>query len=180
MNVLYKARHLIAAAIFLFSAGLLSAQAWQVSVGALVEGNGNVRHGMGLAGGITVDTTITGSISAGIKIDAGLDFNDLVSFEPMLFGRWYFLKLGVLQFYAQAGAGAIVFIDDGRIVPAFTAEAGAGLRVSLKSLYIEPYVRSGYPTGIAAGVTLGYKFPPPRGVETPAIETNVSNSGEQN
>jgi hypothetical protein len=155
-------RPLIAAAIFLFSAGLLGAQAWQVSAGALVEGNGNVRNGMGLAGGLTVDTTITSRISAGIKFDAGLDFKDLVSFEPMLFGRWYFLKAGILQLYAQAGAGAIVFMEDGRIIPTFAAEAGAGLRLSLKSLYIEPYVRSGYPTGIAAGVTVGYKFPPPR------------------
>ncbi|MDR3283783.1 MAG: hypothetical protein LBS97_01225 [Treponema sp.] len=160
MKISSKMRPFIAAAVFLFSASLLSAQAWRISTSGLLESNGNVRTGMGLSGGFSVDTTITDLISAGVKFDVGGDFGGLVAFEPMLFGRWYFLKLGIFEFYAQGGLGTVIFNEGGRVVPAFVADASAGARISLRGIYVEPYVRSGYPAGIGIGVAAGYTFPP--------------------
>jgi hypothetical protein len=151
-------RPLIAAALFLFSSGLLCAQAWQISAGAFVENNGNVRTGLALAGGLTLDTTITNSISAGLKFDAGSDFRGLVSLETALFGRWYFFKGESLQLYAQAGAGTVIFVENDQALQTFVAEGGLGVRIPIKRLYIEPYLRFGYPVGVGFGMVAGWSF----------------------
>jgi hypothetical protein len=138
-----------------------------------LEGNGysptSIGFGARFSGDYRFGETLSIGTSSLLSSDGGfttLEFSGNI--------RYYFFRdenslikhynwSSIYHFFAQAEAGADVFLRDGRSVQVrFMGGAVAGSRIALSrfgTFYVEPYLRVGYPYIFSVGVLGVYRFP---------------------
>jgi hypothetical protein len=90
------------------------------------------------------------------------DFETFYSLEPELFGRWYFLEMGVPGggLFLQEDMGIRFSFDD--LDPSFSFQGGVSLgfrwAFTPGDYYVEPYVRGGYPFLAGVGIRGGCRL----------------------
>jgi hypothetical protein len=147
--------------MFLCFAGLAYSQdAKEIAIGLGVEGNQNTREGAAFGASLRADYGITGTMAAGVKATFSHDFDEISVVEPEALFRFYFMKLGSLSLFGQAGVGVgIISEESGDGGTSFLGELTAGVRIPLGSLYVEPSASFGYPFMWRAGVAVGLRIP---------------------
>jgi hypothetical protein len=141
------------------------------SLGVLAEANANTRHGYALAGGLMMDYGFTDRFALGLKGDVGSDFYNVVSWEALMFGRFYLLN-NTLPFniFLQVGAGGIgLYEEDGNSALTVLGDGAIGIRFPIKKFYVEQYLRFGWPTGFGFGIAAGYRFGSKRGEKVDVV-----------
>ncbi|MDR1597076.1 MAG: hypothetical protein LBR99_05155 [Treponema sp.] len=134
-------------------------EAKQLALGLGVDGNMNTRKGAALGGTVSAGYGIIPNLAAGIKIGFSHNFDTIMTLEPEVFARWYFLDSKNISPFVQAGLGTSVFFEDGAVYPAFLGDLSAGLRIPFsRQWYTEAYLRAGYPFIWGAGIIAGYRF----------------------
>jgi hypothetical protein len=134
-------------------------EAKQIALGLGIDGNMNTREGAALGGAVNAGYGIIPNLAAGIKIGFSHNFDSVMTLEPEVFARWYFLDIKGISLFAQAGVGASIFFENSAVFPAFLGNLGAGIRIPFnQQWYMEPYVRAGYPFIWSAGIGAGYRF----------------------
>jgi hypothetical protein len=118
----------------------------------------NARQKMAFGTQVSVDYGVVPNLAAGVKFGFSHNFSNIMTLEPEVFARWYFLELKNLPLFAQADLGASVIFEDGKPHPAFLGGLSAGIRIPFKAWYIEPCLRTGYPFIWGAGLSAGYRF----------------------
>jgi hypothetical protein len=128
--------------------------------------------GLGLGGLFMLDVQWSPAFAAGLKGSYNTNFQEYTAWDGLALFRWYFLQSfapfeRTNNFFVQA-EGGIVFQrepfatdkhDPYEVVQGWGGGLVIGTRISLKpSLYLEPYVRTGYPWLWGAGVLVGYTF----------------------
>jgi hypothetical protein len=107
----------------------------------------------------------------GLRIGGGSDIKQMASIEGAAFFRWYFFTQGTpapfhrRAFFVQAAAGGGIysaFIDTGApasVHPVALGEGAAGLRLYFRHnnapVFLEPFIRYAYPSGLGAGFVFG-------------------------
>jgi hypothetical protein len=128
------------------------------SLGTGIEGNLNARNGMALGINLSADYTIIPNLAAGLKFGFSHNFKKVMALEPELFARWYFLELSNMPLFVQADMGATILTEAENIRLAVLGGITAGIHIPLENWYVEPYIRTGYPFIVGAGVSAGYLF----------------------
>jgi hypothetical protein len=146
-------------ALVLFAlAGTVHAQEGDVfSLGLGLEGNGNARRGAALGGVLLGEVMLTDHVAIGGKFGLSYDFDGVISPDLAFMLRYYLFKLGDVSLFVQGGLGGGIFIEDSRARGSVLGEGGAGVRIPLKTFYLEPYVRGGYPFMWGFGIAAGYR-----------------------
>jgi hypothetical protein len=137
-----------------------------------VKTNDNALKGIGAGGLVSMDLQWSPAFAAGLKGSYNINFDDYTAWDLQALFRWYFVQSFAPyprrnNFFIQ-GEGGIVFQREpiattthaaDEVVQGWGGGALIGTRFSLKpNLYIEPYVRAGYPWLWGAGVVIGYTF----------------------
>ncbi|MDR3167704.1 MAG: hypothetical protein LBT93_07155 [Treponema sp.] len=130
----------------------------RLSLGVGIEGNLNSRQGMALGKNFSLDYGINRFLSAGMKAGFSKDFNRILIWEPDAFIRWYFKDFSSFLLFVQADLGASIILTDARVYPVMLGGISGGIRFPLDKWYVEPYIRSGYPFILGAGMSAGYRF----------------------
>jgi outer membrane protein OmpA-like peptidoglycan-associated protein len=159
-----------------FATAPLAAQYQGFSLGLGVEGNGiTLIEGIGLGAQLAAEARLSRRLSLDARLGASTFFSknfdtaySFIAMEAMLYPRWYFLApedmtSPGIELFAGPGVGVLATVSnmdfrESRGSP----EVGviAGVRFRLKhNIYIEPYVRAGYPTLASVGVMAGIRFP---------------------
>jgi hypothetical protein len=152
---------------------------WPVEVlarGGLEAGQQSIDGGWGLSGFAAAEANfqLKGpvAVSAGIRLGAGGDFQDIVSLEPLAFARLNVTakkKSPEITVFAEADIGAyLLFINSGspwiakrggKFQPAVSAGGALGARFKFgRGFFAEPYARYAYPAGFGAGAAFGWTF----------------------
>jgi hypothetical protein len=123
------------------------------------EANANTRKGTAFAGGLSFGFELNRHIALGLKAEYSHNWDTVAALEGAAFLRWY-PALPVRGLFLPAEAGGIVFFEKGENFPALLGGLAAGWRFYLpKNIYVEPYVRGGYPFAWGAGLNLGINIP---------------------
>lgn len=137
----------------------------KTAIGFSFEANKNSLEYIALGGSITFDYAFVRKLSGGLRICASMDVfeknNSVFTIEP----------LGTLRFYAVSPTGEPVtgvFVESqfgGSLILVNSALSKSinggielGYRFAMSTLYIEPYLRCGYPYLIGCGMNLGFRF----------------------
>jgi TolB-like protein len=138
--------------------GLKGGGGGKLSLAAGVEGNANSLDGFAAGVNISGNYLVFNWLSLGIRAGASYDFNDTITFEAVFLPRWNIFSWGKTgAVFAQAGAGISLFSGPDIIFqPVFLGEGGLGIRIPIKSIYLEPYLRFGYPFFWGAIASLGF------------------------
>jgi hypothetical protein len=118
------------------------------------------------------DFRILPNFSFGLKGGFYFARKNVFTIETLLFGRWYIFPARasgkwyrkLLDIFVQAGVGTDAFFRDNdpilsRALPVFDISGGARIPLPLH-LYVEPFIRFGYPSLFGIGVLAGFHFPP--------------------
>jgi hypothetical protein len=122
--------------------------------------------------------SLTHEFMIGSKNLLHISTDDIIALETQGFFRWNFLTLKSLSntaFFVQGGIGFLgAFkgndVRDSRASLVFDATIGATIPLSSR-WHIEPSIRGGFPFIAGADITVGYKFPLPKG-KTQVISAN--------
>ena len=176
-----RAHLLILTAFFIFA---LSSNAFaqddnKMALGVGLEWNMNTYYYFAGAASVGVDFDLFRSFATGFSAVASRNVSVFTTLEPAAMFRWYPWGKNHTGLFAQADAGAFIFMEDERTVPMFLGGLRIGLRLPLgRFFYIEPYGRGGYPFAFGIGLTGGTRFsplrketttPPPEPVITPQV-----------
>ena len=132
-----------------------------MTVGLWPEWNMNSRKGFAAGAGLGFDYNLSRFFAAGLSVTASHNFTAFTAIEPAAMFRWYFSGKNHTGFFAQADAGAYLYMENGQIIPVFMGGLHTGFRLPLgRSFYIEPYGRGGYPFAFGVGVAAGMRFLP--------------------
>ncbi|GHV77438.1 hypothetical protein AGMMS49942_22590 [Spirochaetia bacterium] len=122
----------------------------------------NVKESFAFGQSLNFDYTFFPHFAVGASFTTSYDFDTFYSLEPELFGRWYFLELGV------PGGGLFLQEDMGvRIAmtgldPEFSFLGGVSLgfrwAFARTGYFIEPYIRGGYPFRVGVGLRGGIRL----------------------
>jgi len=140
----------------MFSA--VSASALDVAFAGIgAEANGYSREGAAAGATLSLGADLNQRFAAGVKATFSHNFDTIAAVEPLVFFRYRLPFLPGL--FAQAEAGASIFLEDSGAYPAFSGGICAGWRLAIGSnFYIEPVIRGGFPFAWGAGLTAGYKL----------------------
>jgi hypothetical protein len=111
---------------------------------------------LGFGGRIGFEAGISDGLSVGAASTVSYNARNLVLIDGSLSLRWYPLGRGALRLFLAAETGLSALYMRGK--PVVWTGLGAfsvGLRVSLGRLFVEPYIRAGYPFMLGAGVAVG-------------------------
>jgi hypothetical protein len=126
-----------------------------------LEWNMNSHKGYAAGAGLGFDFNLSRFFAIGLSVTASHNFTVFTAIEPAAMFRWYFLGKNHTGFFAQADAGAYLYMENEQTIPVFLGGLRTGLRLPLgRSFYIEPYGRAGYPFVFGIGVTAGMRFLP--------------------
>ena len=125
--------------------------------------------------------SLTPAFMIGSKNLIHISTDNITALETQAFFRWNFLNLQSLAnttFFVQGGVGFIgAFkgsdVRDSRSSLVFDLTVGATIPLSSR-WHIEPSVRGGYPFIFGADITIGYKFPLPKGGNQQIITQTLS------
>ncbi|MDR3114162.1 MAG: hypothetical protein LBU25_01420 [Treponema sp.] len=134
----------------------------QAHLGLGVEGNINIRNRMIFGHSIGYDKQLFTSFGLGFIFTMSTDFGTFTSMEPEVFGRWYFLAMGIPGggLFLQEDMGIRLTSDNFEFTPAFLGGVSLGFRYAFKyqDYYVEPYVRGGYPFVFGVGLRGGVRL----------------------
>ncbi|GMO66129.1 MAG: hypothetical protein Ta2A_14150 [Treponemataceae bacterium] len=171
-----------------------------LSFGLGLELNGLFEHldGFHAGGFFHSDFRFTKLMALGLKASYVHDFLNTVTlnsnvrnfFGVGLLARFYFAEVDTCEFFAQVEGGLTIgrlsgivsYEKFGKTELGFWAGAEVGARINInKVLYVEPFIRAGYPFVWATGVAIGFALEPkkpiiniiryPRAVRTPKDKT---------
>jgi hypothetical protein len=152
-------RYVSLLAIFIVCSGFAAAQeSHRFSLGLGLEGNINTRKGAAMGETLGFDYGINEMWAAGFKTGFSSNFGRIMVIEPEVYIRFYFIKLNRAAFFVQGDLGASLIFEDFKPHAAILGGLTTGLRISLGSWYVEPYIRGGYPFGAGGGFAAGYRF----------------------
>jgi len=129
----------------------------KAALGIGIEWNMNSRENFAGGAALSFDYALPHSLAVGLNAGASSNFTGITVIEPAALFRWYFLG-GYNGFFAQADCGAYLILEDGEFTAMFLGGLRGGFRIPLKSFYIEPYGRIGYPFAFGIGALAGIKF----------------------
>jgi hypothetical protein len=144
------------------AAVVASGVAKQAHLGLGLEGNMNPKETFIFGQSVSFDYAFFSHFAAGGSLIISYDFNSFFSFEPELFGRWYFWEMGVPGggLFLQEDMGVRIAMDD--LDPEFSFLGGVSLgfrwAFAHTDYYIEPYVRGGYPFRVGVGLRGGCRL----------------------
>ena len=142
-----------------------AATVYKSSLGIIAEVNKNSVTYVSPAAGVYFDYNVLRQLSFGIKAAVSYDVadssNSTISVEPLAFVRWYAVSPS-----GEPGAGLFV---EGQCGPellfvnssfhsALSMGLSIGFRIPFEHLYVEPYIRGGFPYLFGAGFGLGVRF----------------------
>lgn len=137
----------------------------KAAMGITVEANKNSLGKIACASGLSFDYAFFRKISAGVKVVAGSDIfeteNSIFTIEPVGAVRFYAVSPSgepVTGLFVEGQIGASVLIVNSEIKSCFNGGVCMGFRQPLGNLYIEPFVRGGYPYLFGAGINVGFRF----------------------
>ena len=144
------------------------------ALGASLELGRNTRETVATGFGLSLDRYLyTRYLAAGLQGALHNDGNTISATEVLLNIRAY-LPLPLdddgpisASLFAQWGMGLSFYSEEGRQKNTYTMNALAGCRIYLnrgapfkfvRGLYVEPFIRTGYPFMIGGGVAIGHWF----------------------
>ncbi|MHB9292840.1 hypothetical protein Holit_01951 [Hollandina sp. SP2] len=134
----------------------------QAHLGLGVEGNINIGTKMIFGHSICYDKQLFTYFGLGFMLTISSDFGTFTSMEPEVFGRWYFLDMGIPGggLFLQEDMGIRLISDNFEFTPAFLGGLSLGFRYAFKykDYYVEPYVRGGYPFMFGVGLRGGVRL----------------------
>jgi hypothetical protein len=99
------------------------------------------------------------NMAVGAKLGVSENFTGTMVYEPEIFFRTYLLKFGWGRIFAQWSVGESLIVEDGDLYPMLLAGFSAGVHVPLLGfLYVEPYLRFGYPYAWGVGAMGGIRL----------------------
>jgi hypothetical protein len=111
---------------------------------------------------ICYDKQLFTHFGLGLLLTISSDFGTFNSMEPEVFGRWYFLDMGIPGggLFLQEDMGIRLTSDNFEFTPAFLGGLSLGFRYAFKykDYYVEPYVRGGYPFMFGVGLRGGVRL----------------------
>ena len=145
--------------VLVFILGLSSfAQEAKVAFGYGAEMNMNAEYGVGGGALLNFDVNLLSryAIGASITMSGDNSYNGILETAVMV--RRYFLSLHE-GFFVGVDAGFSIFtLRDEKTVYMFLAGVRGGYRLPFgEFLYVEPYIRAGYPFFVGVGVVAGYR-----------------------
>ena len=157
-------RALFAAAVLTFSTGFspsaFAKDGTKMTVGLWPEWNMNSRKGFAVGAGLGFDYNLSRFFAMGLSVTASHNFTAFTATEPAAMFRWYLLGKS-RGLFAQADAGAYLYMENEQTIPVFMGGLRTGFRLPLgRSFYIEPYGRAGYPFAFGIGAAAGMRFLP--------------------
>jgi len=130
----------------------------------------NMHSPEGYAGGLSLNfdynlpfPSLRTSFGAGLSFTGSNNFDGITVLEPSALFRWYFLNSYHRGLFAQVNAGGNIILGESEYnAPiALVTDIRAGYRQPIaKNLYIEPYIRGGYPVLWGGGLIFGVRMPP--------------------
>jgi hypothetical protein len=142
---------------FFFMVGSLYAMSGAFA-GLGMEINANTRDGAAFGGGLSAGLDINSEFSFGVKTVISSNLDTITSLETAGLFRYY-LPFKFSGLFAQAELGTVIFFEDRNNYPAFLGGIAFGWRYNfIKNLFIEPYVRFGFPFVWGAGFLAGFHF----------------------
>jgi hypothetical protein len=136
--------------------------AQQAHLGLGFEGNMNTREAFIFGQSVSFDYAFFSHFAAGGSLTISYDFKEFYSFEPELFGRWYFWEVGVPGggLFLQEDMGVRIAMNDLEPDFSFLGGVSLGFRWAFPhtDYYIEPYVRGGYPFRVGVGLRGGTRL----------------------
>lgn len=141
----------------------------KTSFGLIAEANKNCIEMIAPSGGVSFDYSYARRFSLGIKTLISYDAvesrkddkNSIITVEALGLMRFYVVSptgepSSGLFLEGHAGASIFSVNDKIRKIPCLGGEIG--FRVPYKNVYVEPYLRGGYPYMIGAGLNFGLRF----------------------
>jgi hypothetical protein len=95
--------------------------------------------------------------SLGLRATLHTDFNTVTNTEAALNFRAYILAWNGAWF-AQWGFGFASYLEEDRERVTYILDLSVGYRLYIGRFYIEPFVRTGYPFVVGAGINAGRQF----------------------
>jgi len=104
------------------------------------------------------------SFALGLSFIGSNNFDGITVLEPNAFFRWYILNSYHKGLFAQVNVGGNIILMEKESIYnepiALVTDFRAGYRQPIaNNLYIEPYIRGGYPVMFGAGLIFGARFP---------------------
>ncbi|MDR2397956.1 MAG: hypothetical protein LBD74_04245 [Spirochaetaceae bacterium] len=134
----------------------------QSNLGLGVEGNCNMKDRLIFGHSISYDKQLFTYFGLGFMLTISSDFGDFTSMESEVFGRWYFLDLGIPGggLFLQEDMGLRIASDHFEFTPTFLGGISLGFRYAFKykDYYVEPYIRGGYPFMFGVGLRGGVRL----------------------
>jgi len=132
----------------------------------------NMHSPEGYAGGLSLNfdynlpifQDLPSSFAAGLAFIGSNNFKGISVLEPSAFFRWYFLNPNYSGFFAQLNVGGNIILIDGESnyeAPiSLVSDFRGGYRMPVTTnIYIEPYLRAGYPVLWGGGLICGLLMP---------------------
>lgn len=137
----------------------------KAAIGVTAEANKNSLEKIAFSGGISFDYAILRKLSIGVRVNVGSDVfekeNSIFTIEPVGIIRFFAVSPSgepVTGLFVEGQMGATVLSVNSRTQSCFNCGVSLGFRQSFSNLYIEPFVRGGYPYIFGAGINIGFRF----------------------
>lgn len=131
----------------------------EISIAPVAEANFYSKNIVGAGGGLAL--SYGDGIAFGVKGLYFMDFDTLTTLELLANIRFYILDFnGNSKLYAQIDGGPAFFFEDGEEMKGMLS---GGITVGWrflfrKHLFVEPFIRGGFPFLVGAGVSGGFRF----------------------
>ena len=140
------------------------AREFPYSLGGGIEGNFNTREGIAMAYGVALDRYFlysgdSGILQLGVKGYMQTDFEGISGTELDFYMRLNMANFGSGKLFGQVSLGHCSYREDEINVSTMHMDFTFGYRAYLlDGFYIEPYVRTGFPFLLGAGIMIGHWF----------------------
>lgn len=142
-----------------------AATIFKSSLGGILEVNKNSISKLAPAVGVSFEYSITRRISLGVKSLVSYDVfekkNTIYAIEPLAVLRWYVVSPTgepSAGLFVEGQAGAELLLVNSNFKGAFSGGVALGFKIPVRSFYLEPIIRGGYPYMFGAGLSAGLRF----------------------
>ena len=127
-----------------------------IFLGLGAEAGANTPEGISIGGRVTFGIDANQSLALGMETAFSNNLKTISNLEHDVLLRFY-PPLKLRGLFVQAELGVSIFFKEESSYPALLGGLGAGWHFPIrKSLYIEPYIKGGYPFIWGAGLSFGY------------------------
>lgn len=129
---------------------------WSLGGGAMYDHNSRTYFALGY--GIGIERYLfTPYAALGLRATLHTDFKNVTNTEAALNFRAY-IPAWRGAWFTQWGFGWAIYREEDRERSTYILDLAAGYRLYLGRFYIEPFVRTGYPFVVGAGLNAGRQF----------------------